>query len=58
MYQGHGFQMNALLKAGKLDLDPVITDRMPMAGLQQRHGPLRTGDRVKFVVPERKPISK
>src|SRR3954452_5202375 len=44
------FQMNALLKAGKLDLDPVITDRMPMADFSKGMDRLRTGESSKILL--------
>src|SRR6266849_2166819 len=44
------YQMNALLKAGKLDLDPVITDRMPMADFSKGMDRLRTGEASKILL--------
>jgi threonine 3-dehydrogenase len=44
------FQMNALLKAHKLDLDPVITDRMPMADFSKGMDRLRTGESSKILL--------
>src|SRR5712692_3622152 len=49
MYQTW-YQMNALLKAGKLDLDPVITDRMPMADFSKGMDRLRTGEASKILL--------
>ena len=44
------YQMNALLRAGKLDLDPVITDRMPMADFSKGMDRLRTGEASKILL--------
>jgi threonine 3-dehydrogenase len=44
------YQMNALLKAQKLDLDPVITDRMPMADFSKGMDRLRTGESSKILL--------
>jgi threonine 3-dehydrogenase len=44
------FQMNALLKANKLDLDPVITDRMAMADFSKGMDRLRTGESSKILL--------
>jgi threonine 3-dehydrogenase len=44
------FQMNALLRAGKLDLDPVITDRMPMVDFAKGMERLRTGESSKILL--------
>jgi threonine 3-dehydrogenase len=42
--------MNALLKAHKLDLDPVITDRMPMADFDKGMDRLKTGEASKILL--------
>jgi len=44
------YQMQAMLKAGKLDLDPVITDRMPMADFSKGMDRLRTGESSKILL--------
>jgi threonine 3-dehydrogenase len=44
------FQMNAMLKAGKLDLDPVITDRMSMADFSKGMDRLRSGESSKILL--------
>ena len=49
MYQTW-YQMTALLKAGKLDLHPVITDRIPMKDFSQAMERLRTGEASKILV--------
>src|SRR5258708_1106783 len=49
MYQTW-YQMTALLKAGKLDLDPVITDRMPMADFNKCMDRLKTGESSKILL--------
>ena len=50
------YQMNALLKAGKLDLSPVITDRMSMADFSKGMGRLKTGEASKILLyPNGKP---
>jgi threonine 3-dehydrogenase len=52
------FQMNALLKANKLDLDPVITDRMAMADFSKGMDRLRTGESSKILLYPNGAISK
>jgi threonine 3-dehydrogenase len=49
MYQTW-YQMTALLKNGKLDLHPVITDRMPMKDFSQAMDRLKTGEASKILV--------
>jgi threonine 3-dehydrogenase len=49
MYQTW-YQMTALLKAGKLDLHPVITDRMPMTDFSKAMERLKTGEASKILV--------
>src|SRR5436305_11551294 len=49
MYQTW-YQMTALLKAGKLDLHPVITDRIPMKDFSKAMDRLRTGEASKILV--------
>jgi threonine 3-dehydrogenase len=49
MYQTW-FQMTALLKAGKLDLHPVITDKIPMADFSKAMERLKTGEASKILV--------
>src|SRR5512141_155489 len=49
MYQTW-FQMTALLKAGKLDLHPVITDRIAMKDFPQAMERLKTGQASKILV--------
>jgi threonine 3-dehydrogenase len=49
MYQTW-YQMQALLKAGKLDLHPVITDRIAMADFSKGMERLRTGQASKVLV--------
>jgi threonine 3-dehydrogenase len=44
------YQMNALLKAGKLDLSPVITDRMAMSDFSKGMDRLRTGEASKILL--------
>src|SRR5436853_975092 len=44
------YQMTALLKAGKLDLDPVITDRMAMADFSKGMARLKTGEASKILL--------
>jgi threonine 3-dehydrogenase len=44
------YQMTALLKAGKLDLHPVITDRIPMKDFSKAMGRLKTGESSKILV--------
>ncbi len=49
MYQTW-YQMTALLKAGKLDLHPAITDRIAMANFSQAMERLKTGEASKILV--------
>ncbi len=49
MYQTW-YQMQALLKAGKLDLHPVISDRIPMSDFSKGMERLRTGEASKILV--------
>jgi threonine 3-dehydrogenase len=49
MYQTW-YQMTALLKSGKLDLHPVITDRIPMKDFSKAMGRLKTGESSKILV--------
>ena len=42
--------MNALLKAGKLDLHPVITDRISMRYFSKGMERLKTGEASKILV--------
>src|SRR5215470_5071523 len=49
MYQTW-YQMTALLKAGKLDLHPVITDRISMKDFGKAMERLRTGEASKILV--------
>jgi threonine 3-dehydrogenase len=49
MYQTW-YQMSALLKAGKLDLHPVITDRIAMKDFSQAMDRLKTGEASKILV--------
>src|SRR5246500_5913187 len=49
MYQTW-YQMSALLKSGKLDLHPVITDRIPMKDFSQAMERLKTGEASKILV--------
>ncbi|HEY1271009.1 MAG TPA: L-threonine 3-dehydrogenase [Terriglobales bacterium] len=49
MYQTW-YQMTALLKAGKLDLHPVITDRMPMTDFSKGMERLTTGEASKILL--------
>jgi threonine 3-dehydrogenase len=49
MYQTW-FQMTALLKAGKLDLHPVITDRIAMKDFSTAIARLKTGEASKILV--------
>jgi threonine 3-dehydrogenase len=44
------YQMTALLKAGKLDLHPVITDRMPLKDFSKGMERLRTGEASKILL--------
>jgi threonine 3-dehydrogenase len=49
MYQTW-YQMTALLKAGKLDLHPVITDRIAMKDFSKAMARLQTGEASKILV--------
>ena len=49
MYQTW-YQMTALLKAGKLDLHPVITDRIAMKDFSQGMERLKTGEASKILI--------
>ncbi|HLK32651.1 MAG TPA: zinc-binding dehydrogenase, partial [Terriglobales bacterium] len=49
MYQTW-YQMTALLKAGKLDLHPVITDRMSMKDFSKGMERLKTGEASKILL--------
>src|ERR1700733_2886467 len=49
MYQTW-YQMTALLKAGKLDLHPVITDRIPMKDFSKAMDRLKTGEASKILI--------
>ena len=49
MYQTW-YQMTALLKSSKLDLHPVITDRIPMADFSKAIARLKTGEASKILV--------
>ncbi|HEY4052843.1 MAG TPA: L-threonine 3-dehydrogenase [Terriglobales bacterium] len=49
MYQSW-YQMTALLKAGKLDLHPVITDRIAMKDFSSAMERLKTGEASKILV--------
>jgi threonine 3-dehydrogenase len=49
MYQTW-YQMTALLKSGKLDLHPVITDRIPMKDFSKAMARLKTGEASKILV--------
>ena len=49
MYQTW-YQMTALLKAGKLDLHPVITDRISMKDFSKAMERLKTGEASKILV--------
>jgi threonine 3-dehydrogenase len=44
------YQMTALLKAGKLDLHPVITDRMALKDFSKGMDRLRTGEASKILL--------
>jgi len=44
------YQMQALLKAGKLDLSPVITDRIPMRDFGKGMARLKTGEASKILL--------
>src|ERR1022692_489917 len=49
MYQTW-YQMTALLKSGKLNLHPVITDRIPMKDFSKAMERLKTGEASKILV--------
>ncbi len=49
MYQTW-YQMTALLKSGRLDLHPAITDRIPMKDFSQAMARLKTGEASKILV--------
>jgi len=49
MYQTW-YQMTALLKNGKLDLHPVITDRIAMKDFSKGMERLKTGESSKILV--------
>ncbi len=49
MYQTW-YQMTALLKGGRLDLHPVITDRLPMKDFSKAMERLKTGEASKILV--------
>jgi threonine 3-dehydrogenase len=49
MYQTW-YQMTALLKGGRLDLHPVITDRIPMKDFSKAMARLKTGEASKILV--------
>jgi threonine 3-dehydrogenase len=49
MYQTW-FQMQALLRTGKLDLLPVITDRLPLKEFSQGMQRLRSGEAGKILL--------
>src|SRR5260221_4402450 len=49
MYQTW-YQMTALLKSGKLNLHPVITDRIPMRDFSKAMARLKTGEASKILV--------
>jgi len=44
------YQMEALLKSGKLDLSPVITDRMPLKDFSKGMERLKTGEASKILL--------
>jgi threonine 3-dehydrogenase len=52
------YQMNALLKAGKLDLAPVITDRMAMADFSKGMERLKSGEASKILLYPNGAVSK
>jgi threonine 3-dehydrogenase len=52
------YQMNALLKAGKLDLSPVITDRMAMSDFTTGMDRLKSGEASKILLYPNGAISK
>ena len=49
MYQTW-YQMTALLKSGRLDLHPVITDRVPMTDFSKAMARLKTGEASKILI--------
>src|ERR1700687_4516346 len=49
MYQTW-YQMTALLKSGRLDLHPVITDRIPMKDFSKAMARLKTGEASKILI--------
>jgi threonine 3-dehydrogenase len=49
MYQTW-YQMTALLKSGKLDLHPVITDRIPLKDFSKAMERLKTGEASKILI--------
>jgi threonine 3-dehydrogenase len=49
MYQTW-YQMTALLKSGRLDLRPVITDRIPMKDFSKAMARLKTGEASKILI--------
>jgi threonine 3-dehydrogenase len=49
MYQTW-YQMTALLTSGRLDLRPVITDRLPMKDFAMAMDRLKTGEASKILV--------
>jgi threonine 3-dehydrogenase len=49
MYQTW-YQMTALLKSGRLDLHPIITDRIPMKDFSKAMARLKTGEASKILV--------
>jgi threonine 3-dehydrogenase len=49
MYQTW-YQMTALLKSGRLDLYPVITDRIPMRDFSKAMARLKTGEASKILI--------
>ena len=52
------YQMNALLKAGKLDLSSVITDRMAMADFSKGMDRLKSGEASKILLYPNGAVSK
>jgi threonine 3-dehydrogenase len=52
------YQMNALLKAGKLDLSPVITDRMAMSDFSKGMDLLKSGEASKILLYPNGAVSK
>jgi threonine 3-dehydrogenase len=49
MYQTW-YQMTALLKTGRLDLHPVITDHLPMKDFSKAMDRLKTGQASKILI--------